>query len=149
MPLRSKHLQPTGNLGDFLHPLQRCTYMKPVINNIWLKSKHNLSKSQNVHMPIEKGGERECRKIIEKKKKLLNFITNQQKSFLTSTGFIPTSIMTAPCFIQLPLTIFGCPTAEIMISACLVISSGFLVLEWTILTVASSLYKHIETRNKI
>lgn len=90
-----------------------------------------------------KGKERECRKIIEKKK-LLDFITNQQKSFLTSTGFIPTSIMTAPGFIQLPLTIFGCPTAEIMISACLVISSGFLVLEWTILTVASSLYKQIE-----
>jgi hypothetical protein len=57
----------------------------------------------------------------------------------TSTGLIPTSIITAPGFIQLPLTIFGWPTAEIIISACLVSSSGFLVLEWTILTVASSL----------
>jgi len=37
---------------------------------------------------------------------------------------------------------FGCPTAEIIISASLVISSGFLVLEWIMLTVASSLYKY-------
>jgi hypothetical protein len=62
-----------------------------------------------------------------------------QINLLTSTGLIPTSIMTAPGFIQLPLTMFGCPTAAIMISACLVISSGLLVLEWTTLTVASSL----------
>ena len=61
---------------------------------------------------------------------------------LTSTGFIPTSMITAPGFIQLPLTMFGCPTAAMMISAWLVTSSGFLVLEWTILTVASSLYRN-------
>jgi len=48
-------------------------------------------------------------------------------------------MMTAPGFIQLPLTMSGFPTAEMIISACLVISSGLLVLEWTILTVASSL----------
>lgn len=59
----------------------------------------------------------------------------------TSTGLIPTSIITAPGFIQLPFTIFGCPTAEMIISACRVISSGFMVREWTILTVASSLYQ--------
>jgi hypothetical protein len=62
-----------------------------------------------------------------------------QINLLTSTGLIPTSITTAPGFIQLPLTMFACPTAAIMISACLVISSGLLVLEWTTLTVASSL----------
>jgi len=60
-------------------------------------------------------------------------------NLLTSTGLIPTSMMTAPGFIQLPLTMFAFPTAEMMISAWLVISSGLLVLEWTILTVASSL----------
>lgn len=66
-------------------------------------------------------------------------INKNQKSMLTSTGLIPTSITTAPGFIQLPLTIFGFPTAEIIMSACLVISSGFEVREWTIVTVASSL----------
>lgn len=64
---------------------------------------------------------------------------DQHRFLLTSTGLIPTSIITAPGFIQLPLTIFGWPTAEIIISASLMNSSGFLVLEWTILMVASSL----------
>lgn len=59
-------------------------------------------------------------------------------SLLTSTGLIPTSITTAPDFIQFPLTKLATPAAEITISACLVISSGFFVCECTMLTVAFS-----------
>jgi hypothetical protein len=55
---------------------------------------------------------------------------------LTSTGLIPTSIIAAPGFIQFPLTKLATPTAAMTISACRVISSGFLVCECTMLTVA-------------
>jgi hypothetical protein len=55
---------------------------------------------------------------------------------LTSTGLMPTSIIAAPGFIQLPLTRLATPTAAMIISACLVISSGLLVCECTMLTVA-------------
>jgi len=81
----------------------------------------------------------ECCILVDLKLIISPYVKN---NLLTSTGLIPTSMRTAPGFIQLPLTMFGCPTAEIMISASLVISSGFLVLEWIMLTVASSLYKY-------
>ena len=72
-------------------------------------------------------------------KDIIKYDAKDHRFLLTSTGLIPISIITAPGFIQLPLTIFGWPTAEIIISASLMYSSGFLVLEWTILMVASSL----------
>lgn len=75
--------------------------------------------------------------------------TEQTKVFHTSTGLIPTSMTTAPGLIQLPLTMFGCPTAAITMSASRVISSGFFVLEWTTLTVASSLYQAQNSRLRL
>jgi hypothetical protein len=49
---------------------------------------------------------------------------------------MPTSRIVAPGFIQFSLTKLATPTAAMTISACRVISSGFLVCECTMLTVA-------------
>jgi hypothetical protein len=54
----------------------------------------------------------------------------------TSIGFVPTSITTAPCFNQLPLTRLATPAADITISDSRVIASGFVVKAWITLTVA-------------
>lgn len=55
---------------------------------------------------------------------------------LTSSGWVPTSITTAPGLSQLPRTKFGTPAAVTTMSASSVISSGFFVKACTTLTVA-------------
>lgn len=82
-------------------------------------------KKKKLNSQVQQG-----RKYLQKREALAFFFFLGEGSFsFTSTGFIPTSMMTAPGLIQLPLTMFACPTAEMIISACFMISSGLLVLE--------------------